>query len=56
MSSDDYTLFATLVLGLCPGEMHGTTRSIGLFVNLLLKDFVSLVNLTAVFPLNESSN
>ena len=37
-------LFATLVLGLCPDEMHGTTRSTGLFVNMLLEDFVSLVN------------
>ena len=56
MSSDEYTLFATLVLSLCAGEMHGTTRSTSSFVNMLLEDFVSLVNLTAVFPLNESSD
>ena len=56
MSLDEYTLFAILVLGLCPGEMHGTTRSTGLFVNMLLEDFVSLVNLTDVFPLNEPSD
>jgi hypothetical protein len=56
MSSDKYTLFATLVLGLHPGETHGTTRSTGSFVNMLLEDFVSLLNLTAVFPLNESSD
>ena len=56
MSLDEYTLVATLVLGLCPGKMHGTMRSTGLFVNMLLEDFVSLVNLAAILPLNKSSN
>ena len=54
MSLDEYTLFATLILGLCPGETHGTMRCTGSFVNMLLGDFVSLVNLTAVSPPNES--
>ena len=56
MSLDECTLFATLVLGLWPGETHGTTRSTSLFVNMLLEDFVFLVNLTTVSPLNKSSN
>ena len=54
MSLNEYTFFVTLILGLRPGETHGTTRSTGSFVNMLLEDFVSLVNLTAVFPLNKS--
>ena len=56
MSKDDYTLFAMLVLGLRPGKTHGTQRSNGSFVNMLLEDFVSLTNLTNVFPLNEPSD
>jgi hypothetical protein len=56
MSLNEYILFATLVLGLRPGETHNTTCSTGSFVNMLLEDFVSLVKPTAVFPLNKSSN
>jgi hypothetical protein len=56
MSKGDYVLFAMLVLGLRPGKMHGTLRSNCSFVNMLLKDFVSLTNLAAVFTLNESSD
>jgi hypothetical protein len=56
MSKDDHTLFAMLVLGLRPGKTHGTQRSNGSFVNMLLEDFVSLTNLTNVFPLNEPSD
>ena len=50
MSLEEYTLFAILVLGRRPGETHGTTCSTGSFVNMLLEDFTSLVNLTTISP------
>jgi hypothetical protein len=56
MTKDDHVLFAMLVLGLWPGKTHGTQRSNGSFVKMLLEDFVSLTNPTAVFPLNKPSD
>jgi hypothetical protein len=56
MSQDEYVILTMLVLGLRPGKMHGTKQSDNLFINLLLKDFVSISNLTAVFALNESTD
>ncbi len=57
MTKDDYnTIFASVVLGVCPGRMHGNRPSKDLFVNLLLCDYVVLTNLIAVFALNETSN
>jgi hypothetical protein len=53
MSKDDHILFAKLVLGLHPGETHGTKQGNCSFINMLLEDFISLTNLTNVFPLNE---
>ena len=56
MSQDEYNLFTLLFLGLRPDKNHGTKRSDGSFVNMLLEDFVSLINLTAVFALNEPTD
>ncbi len=56
MTKDDYTIFAIVVLGVCPGRTHGDRPSKDSFVNLLLCDYVVLTNLTAVFALNETSN
>ena len=56
MTKDDHVLFVMLVLGLQPGKTHGTQQSNSLFVNMLLEDFVSLSNLTNVFPLNGPSD
>ena len=53
MSQDKYVIFVMLFLGLWPGKMHGTKQSDSFFINMLLKDFVSISNLTAVFALNE---
>ncbi len=56
MSQDEYNLFTLLVLGLRPDKNHGTKRSESSFINMLLEDFVSLTNLTAVFALKEPTN
>ena len=56
MSQDEYNLFTLLVLGLRPDKNHGTKRSESSFINMLLEDFVSLTNLTAVFALNKPSD
>jgi hypothetical protein len=56
MSQDEYNLFTLLVLGLRPDKNHGTKQSKSFFVNMLLEDFVSLTNLTAVFALNEPTD
>jgi hypothetical protein len=56
MMVDEYAIFILLVLGLCPGKQHGTERSERSFVNMLLEDFVTISNLTAVFALNELNN
>ena len=53
MSQDEYNLFTLLILGLQPDKNHGTKRSESSFINMLLEDFVSLANLTAVFALNK---
>jgi hypothetical protein len=53
MMADEYAIFILLVLGLCLGKQHGTERSECSFVNMLLKDFVTISNLTAVFALNK---
>jgi hypothetical protein len=53
MRADEYAIFILLVLGLYPGKQHGTERSERFLVNMLLKDFVTISNLTAVFALNE---
>jgi hypothetical protein len=55
MSQDDCVLVAIILVlvGLWPGEMHGTQCSNGSFVNMLLTDFVSLTNLTTVYTLNK---
>jgi hypothetical protein len=56
MSQDAYNLFTLLVLGLRPDKNHGTKQSESSFINMLLEDFVSLTNLTAVFALNEPTD
>ncbi len=56
MSQDQYVIFTMLVLDLWPGTMHGTKQSDSSFINMLLKDFVSISNLTAVFALNEPTD
>jgi len=56
MSQDEYNLFTLLVLGLRPDKNHGTKRSESSFINMLLEDFVSLANLTAVFALNKPTD
>ena len=56
MSRDEYNLFTLLVLGLRPDKNHGTKRSESSFINMLLEDFVSLTNLTAVFALNKPTD
>ena len=56
MSQDQYNFFPLLVIGLQPDKNHGTKRSESSFVNMLLEDFVSLTNLTAVFSLNEPTD
>ena len=53
MESDEFQMFAQLVLGLHPGKQHGTEPSERSLVNMLLEDFVVITNLTAVFPLDE---
>jgi hypothetical protein len=52
MSQDNYLVFTIFVLGLWLEKTLGTKQSDSLFVNMLLEDFVSLSNLTAVFTLN----
>ncbi len=42
-----------LVLGIWPRKMHDNKQTDSLFINMLLEDFVSISNLTAVFALNE---
>jgi hypothetical protein len=49
-SQDKYHSFTLLLLGLRPDKNHGTKQSESSFVNMLLEDFVSLTNLTAVLP------
>jgi hypothetical protein len=56
MPQDEYLIVTTLVLGICPGETHDTKRSESSFINMLLGDFVSTSNLTAVFALNEPTD
>ena len=56
MSQDEYNLFTLLVLGLRPDKNHGTKKSESPFLNMLLEDFVSLTNLTAVFALNKPTD
>jgi hypothetical protein len=56
MSQDEYNIFTLLVLGLRPDKNHGTKRSESSFINMLLEDFVSLPNLTAVFALNKPTD
>jgi hypothetical protein len=53
ITADEYTIFILLVLGLRSGKQHGTERSERSFMNMLLEDFVTISNLTAVFALNE---
>jgi hypothetical protein len=45
-----------LVLCLRPGKMHGSNQSDSSFINMLLEDFVSISNFTAVFALNEPTD
>ncbi len=53
MEKDEFHMFTQLVLGLCPGKQHGTEPSKRSLLNMLLEDFVVILNLTAVFALNK---
>jgi hypothetical protein len=52
MSQANMSSSPCLSLAFGPGKMHGTKQSDSLFFNMLLEDFVSISNLTAVFALN----
>jgi hypothetical protein len=56
MDTDEFHMFAQLVLGLCPAKQHGTKPSKRSLLNMLLEDFVLISNLTAVFALDEPDN
>jgi hypothetical protein len=49
MMKEDYTTFVRVVLFAQKGTTYGKQRNEGSFVNLLLCDYVCLINLTAVF-------
>ena len=52
--SDEYRLFAQMVLGL--GQQHGNMPSKCPFLNMLLADFLLIVNLAESFDLPEPNN
>ena len=53
MDTDEFHMFAQLVLGLRPTKQHGTKPSKHSLLNILLEDFVVISHLNAVFTLNE---
>jgi hypothetical protein len=56
ITENKYTIFIFFVLRLHPNKQHGVKRNESSFVNMLLKDFVTISNLIAVFALNESDD
>jgi hypothetical protein len=56
MMKEEYVTFAIIVLGLCPGLQHGTRQTEHSLFNMLLDDFVTLTNLTAVYLLDEPTD
>jgi hypothetical protein len=56
MMKEEYVTFAIIVLGLRPGLQHGTRQTGSSLLNMLLDDFVTLTNLTAVYLLDEPTN
>ena len=56
MTKEEYTTFAVTVLGLRPGLQHGTRQTEHSLLNMLLGDFVTLTNLTAVYLLDEPTD
>ncbi len=56
MTKEEYATFAVIVLGLCPGLQHGTRQTGRSLLNMLLDNFVTLTNLTAVYPLDEPTD
>ncbi len=53
MTKEEYTTFAMIVLGLRPGLQHGTRQTKRSLLNMLLENFATLTNLTAVYLLDE---
>lgn len=53
MDDNEFKMFAHLVLGLRPGKRLGNIPSESSFLNMLLADFVTITNTTAVFDLDE---
>ncbi len=56
MTKEEYVTFAIIVLGLRPGLQHGTRQTGSSLLNMLLDNFVTLTNLTAVYLLDEPTD
>jgi hypothetical protein len=56
MTTEEYVTFADIVLGLRPDLQHGTRQTGSSLLNMLLDDFVTLTNLTAVYLLDEPTD
>jgi hypothetical protein len=56
MMKEEYVTFAVIVLGLHPGLQHGTRQTRSSLLNMLLDNFVTLTNLTAVYLLDEPTD
>ncbi len=56
MTKEEYATFAFIVFGLCPGLQHGTRQTGRSVLNMLLDNFVTLTNLTAVYLLDEPTD
>jgi hypothetical protein len=56
MTKEEYVTFDVIVLGLRPGLQHRTRQTGSSLLNMMLDNFVTLTNLTAVYLLDEPTD